>query len=396
VLTALAGAVAAIALGVPLTRALVGGAMSGTAAAVLLGLFGVASRRGARAAAPPPSDPLGDELGPAASVSEVAAALERAVRRSVACDEVRVLLGPMGAAATGAAGVRLPLECRGQSFGVLELGAARTATALTPEVLGRLENVARQAAVVLSYAVACERIELERRQQAAAWRGEREVLVETVAAEIAHEVRYSINFFRSLFENRPGSVVLSAEQADIGREEVERLERLVSGLRRRAPHRIERRSVGVRELCARAEAVLRDILGGRTIALDGPADTMIRCDVDQTTQILVNLLANALEATVGGGDAGVRWRADAAGLELVVWDRGAGYVGDPAALFAPWYTTKEHGSGLGLAITHRLVRAHGWDVHATRADGITSFIVHISAADLLGNGEPRGTKRAVA
>ena len=393
-LTALGGAAATSALGAPLDHALPVGAAAGTVAALLFGLFGIASR--STAPAPPTRDLLSDELGPTASVSEVAMALERAVRRSVACDEVKVLLGPKPATPPGAATIRMPLECRGQMLGVLELSAARTGTVLTPEVLERLGTIARQAALVLSYAVACERIDLERRQQAAAWRGEREVLVETVAAEIAHEVRYSINFFRGLFETSRGSVVLNAEQADIGREEVERLERLVSGLRRRAPHRIERRGVSVRELCARAEAVLRDTLGGRTIELDGSTHTMIRCDIDQTTQILVNLLANALEATAAGGEVGVRWRSGADGLELVVWDSGAGYVGDPAALFAPWYTTKERGSGLGLAITHRLVRAHGWDVHAMRLDGITSFIVNVSAADLLGNGEPRGSKRAVA
>jgi signal transduction histidine kinase len=396
VLNAFGGAATSSVLGAPLDHALLVGATAGTITIVLFGLFGVASRSTPQASAPPASDLLGDELGPTASVSEVAMALERAVRRSVACEEVRVLLGPLPVARPGAAPIRLPLDCRGQSLGVLELGAARTGTVLTPEVLERLGTIARQAAVVLSYAVSCERIELERRQQAAAWRGEREVLVETVAAEIAHEVRYSINFFRGLFETSPGSVVLSAEQADIGREEVERLERLVSGLRRRAPHRIERRGVSVKDLCARAEGVLRDTLAGRAIALDGSADTMVRCDIDQTTQILVNLLANALEATAAGGEVGISWRSGADGLELVVWDSGAGFVGDPAALFAPWYTTKERGSGLGLAITHRLVRAHGWDVHATRLDGITSFIVNISAADLLGNGEPRGSKRAVA
>jgi two-component system sensor histidine kinase HydH len=394
-LAAVAGAVTAIVLGVPVAQALICSSATG-AAAVLFVALGGRSRLPPSGEAKLDSDPLGDELGRAASAAEVIAALERAVQRAVACDEVRLVLDPATPPAPGAARIRLPLDGRDEFVGVLEVGAPRSGGVFAPDEVRRLEAIARQAGAVLSYALACERLELERRQQAAVWRGEREALVETVAAEIAHEVRYSINFFRCLFDVGPGPVALTAEQAEVGREEVERLERLVSGLRRSATHRIERRSVSLIDLCARARAVLRDTLQDRKIVLDGPAGLTIRCDVDQATQILVNLLANALEATQQGGEVGVRWRAIAEGLELVVWDTGPGYMGDPAALFAPWYTTKERGSGLGLAITHRLARAHGWEVNAMRGDGVTSFVVSISAADLLDSGESRGTKRAVA
>ena len=65
------------------------------------------------------------------------------------------------------------------------------------------------------------------------------------------------------------------------------------------------------------------------------------------TTILVNLLANALDATEGRGEVGISWRAGPKGGELTVWDTGPGFEGDPSRLFAPWYTTKERGTGLG-------------------------------------------------
>jgi signal transduction histidine kinase len=46
-------------------------------------------------------------------------------------------------------------------------------------------------------------------------------------------------------------------------------------------------------------------------------------------------------------------------------------------MFEPWFTTKPQGTGLGLAITHRLVRAHGWEIVAERRGGRTCFDVVI-------------------
>jgi signal transduction histidine kinase len=100
--------------------------------------------------------------------------------------------------------------------------------------------------------------------------------------------------------------------------------------------------------------------------------------------VLVNLLANALEATNGKGRVGVAWRLTHRGGELSVWDTGPGFSGDPSRLFAPWYTTKPRGTGLGLAIVHRLVRAHGWNIEASRRDSRTTFVVAVPASDVVG------------
>ena len=105
------------------------------------------------------------------------------------------------------------------------------------------------------------------------------------------------------------------------------------------------------------------------------------------TQILVNLLANALQATGDAGHAGVSWRYDGRDARIEVWDDGPGFVGDAATLFAPWYTTKERGTGLGLAITHRLVRAHGWTIEASRQGERTLFTVTVPKTDVVQTGD---------
>jgi signal transduction histidine kinase len=181
---------------------------------------------------------------------------------------------------------------------------------------------------------------------------------------------------------------------DVGREEVERLERLAGGLRRMTAHRIQRRIAAIRDLCEHAEMLLRDACAGRALAFVGEAELAIRCDPDQATQILVNLLANALQAIGDSGHVGVSWRFDGKEARIEVWDDGPGFVGDPATLFAPWYTTKERGTGLGLAITHRLVRAHGWSIEASRQGERTLFTVTVPKSDVA-SAEDRPTRERI-
>jgi signal transduction histidine kinase len=157
----------------------------------------------------------------------------------------------------------------------------------------------------------------------------------------------------------------------------------VAGLRRMVGHRIDRRVTSVADLAARTEMLLRDALAGRVLEIKIPADAALRCDTDQVTQILVNLVANAIDAGGPRGRVGVVWGVDDEGAELVVWDDGAGFETDPSQLFSAWFTTKPRGTGLGLAITQRIVRAHGWGIDAVRVEGRTRFVVTIPMSDVV-------------
>jgi signal transduction histidine kinase len=294
---------------------------------------------------------------------------------------------------------------RGSVLAELGVGKKRGGALFTSEDVALLRTIANQAALALAHAYSYAELELRRQQQAAAWRGEREALVETVAAEIAHEVRYPINYFRSIFRRGQGVIRLDAEDVDIGCDEVERLERLVSGLRRVATHRLERKKVPLEDLIVKVERLLRDQLGPRALEVDlGAAPPGIRCDFDQVTQVVVNLLANALDAAGDQGRVGVAWSwsKSAAGAHgasrafpggpadvdrgqpgcLTVWDTGPGFECDPSRVFAPWYTTKPRGTGLGLAITQRIVRAHGWTIEPERREGRTLFTIEVPASDI--------------
>jgi signal transduction histidine kinase len=381
-------------------------ALAGAAVSTLLGVTLMAAARRlsdstifrSRAEYKPTIEQLSLELLMITSPEEVARAIERTVKRWLPCDRVELTLE--GEATSGEmkvgsvhpedptlGDIQLPVAFGGRSLARLDVGPKRGGALFTSEDLDLLRTIANQGALAIAHAKAYQELEERRRQQAQAWRGEREALVETVAAEIAHEIRYPINYFRSVFERGARGDVLDAEDIDVGREEVDRLERLVSGLRRMAAHRLERTAIPISDLCGRAEALLRDALMERKLEFDVNETVVIRCDVDKVIQVLINLLSNALEAAGADGRVGAYWRETETGGELVVWDNGPGFVGDPARLFAPWFTTKQRGTGLGLAIAHRLVRAHGWNITAQRREERTAFVISVRREDIVHTSE---------
>jgi signal transduction histidine kinase len=388
VLAVCIGAAFATSVGVPFTGALVAASAGAVVSAPLVYFATLAVERSlfpAVAQYKPTIEQLSEELTSITDPREVGLAVERTVRRWLPCERVefRAARKPAPASTGEAADERaIAATFGGEKLGWLVVGRKAGGALFTTDDVDLLSTIANQAALALAHALSYAELEQRRKQQAAAWQTERIALVETVAAEIAHEVRYPINFFRAVFRRDKRNARLDEEEIDIGCEEVDRLERLVAGLRRIVGHRIERRTVAVSDLTTRAEMLLRDSLAGRPLEVDVPPETLLRCDPDQATQVVVNLVANAIDATGSRGRIGVGWKTTNDGAELVVWDDGPGFDGDAAQLFAPWFTTKPRGTGLGLAITQRIVRAHGWSIDALRAEGRTRFVVLIPSGDL--------------
>lgn len=92
--------------------------------------------------------------------------------------------------------------------------------------------------------------------------------------------------------------------------------------------------------------------------LPGPEIT-IKADGDQLEQLLINLVRNAVDATLEtGGSVRMGWRKNGASLEVWVEDDGPG-ISNPGNLFVPFFTTKPGGAGIGLVLSRQIAEAHG-------------------------------------
>jgi len=109
------------------------------------------------------------------------------------------------------------------------------------------------------------------------------------------------------------------------------------------------------------------MLRGKALENQVPVDLpQIRADANQLSQVLMNLLLNAAEATPEGGRitifASKLTYVDS--VEMRICDTGSGIPPDILPhVFEPFFTTKRgKGTGLGLSISQAYVRSHGGEM----------------------------------
>jgi signal transduction histidine kinase len=109
------------------------------------------------------------------------------------------------------------------------------------------------------------------------------------------------------------------------------------------------------------------MLRGKRLENDVPRDLpYIRADANQLSQVLMNLLLNAAEATPEGGRISISASklTYVDNIEIRVSDTGCGIPADILAhVFEPFFTTKRgRGTGLGLSISQAYVRSHNGEI----------------------------------
>ena len=204
-------------------------------------------------------------------------------------------------------------------------------------------------------------------------------------ATVAHELRTPLAVLQAEIEAlQDGVTQPNGERLASLHEETALLNRLVEDLRTlsladggelkleltttRAGDVIRRAVVAMSEAAAQSGVLL-----GHDLQSDLPP---VVADPDRITQVVTNLLSNAIRHTPSGSEVRVRAFTKRRNLHVEVRDSGSGIP--PEALphiferlyrVDPSRSRSSGGSGLGLAIAQQLVRAHGGDISAANNEG---------------------------
>ena len=199
--------------------------------------------------------------------------------------------------------------------------------------------------------------------------------------EVAHEMRTPLTALDGYVEGLIDGVFTASPDTFVSlSEELRRLHRLaddLSSLSRTQEQRLELHpgDANLADLARRTATRLSPQFEDARITLIVNADPVlpVHADPDRITQVLTNLLGNALLATPAGGTVTVTARGTADRGEVVVTDTGVGLAEeDLERVFerfyrAPGQSRRSAGSGIGLTIARGIARAHGGDVTASSA-----------------------------
>jgi two-component system NtrC family sensor kinase len=98
----------------------------------------------------------------------------------------------------------------------------------------------------------------------------------------------------------------------------------------------------------------------------------IQADAVQMSQVLVNLITNAIHALSNGGKVTVITKRKGRQVSLTVKDTGTGMAAEvKKKIFEPFFTTKAvgQGTGLGLSVVHGIIESHNGSITVSSVPG---------------------------
>lgn len=283
--------------------------------------------------------------------------VEDRLRHELGAQQVKIRLGEELPIPQPASSV--PLAVGGRTLGYIEISPASLLSSSSQrEALGLLAN--EIAFVVERSRLLATKGQLERQLEQKSHVEE----LGTMAASVAHNVKNPLSSIKTLMQLLQEADNLTEEQhheISMMIREIDRLSKTVTNLlrftRQDLPPDSSLKKVDLEYTLRSVESVFRGELRARGITLETRVfmqPAVIESDPDTITDILSNLIANAIEASPSGAVIRVDVRKSNSEVELSVEDEGPGIPPEVREkMFQPFFTTKKRGTGLGLAIVEK-------------------------------------------
>ena len=269
----------------------------------------------------------------------------------------------------------LPLKGSHKTLGVLAVRPTQRRRLLLPEQRHLLETFAGQ------IALAMERAQLADDAEGARVAAETEGLRNTLLASISHDLRTPLAVIAGASSALNDAALALDPQArrqlaqsieTKAHEMSELISNVLDLMRFEAGEvRLRRDWQAADDLVGAALQRLEGRFGDHRISVALPEDLPeVQVDGALITQVLVNLLENAIKHTPSGTLIGISAAADEQVLRIAIDDNGPGLPpGDPQRLFGKFQRGRAEsnvgGAGLGLAICRAIVESHGGNISAT-------------------------------
>lgn len=286
--------------------------------------------------------------------------------------------------------IAAPVTTNGKRKGVIEVGYRRSTSInskhpFLKEEKSLLKAVAREFSLIIERSV----MEEERKAlQLQLQHAERLALIGELTAGIAHELNEPLG--RIL-----GFSQLIKKAGSLSNQQGEDLERIIKAslytrevikklmfFSRQMPQQIT--SVNLNEVIANILYFIDARYQGNKIIIKQKLQEplpLIQADAVQISQVLVNLITNAIHAMPQGGDLHISTVAKPEYVSLIVKDTGTGMTsGIKRKIFEPFFTTKPmgHGTGLGLSVVQGIVTAHHGNITVvSKPDKGTRFEIQL-------------------
>jgi signal transduction histidine kinase len=256
---------------------------------------------------------------------------------------------------------QVPLVQDGKVIGLLE--AASTGSYLTGETTAALEFLAEQLPAMVDL---CRLIEEKLRLERELAERERLALLGHMAASVSHNLRNPLSSMKTVLQvqlENPNLPLDVRRDCALVVTEIDRMNAKLTQLLHFAKPSLNGQRVGATSLAKQTAILFRHDAERRNVRLefDQPSEEIsVVASEDALSEVLSNLIVNAIEAQPSGGRVRVGLARHADRLEILVEDDGPGISPElRSKIFQPFFTTKAAGTGLGLSIVARRMAEMG-------------------------------------